>query len=185
MRRRTRIASILLLGAIAVLLFGALALPAGAEVLEGDCTGGAVFSNGASVTEAQPRNQVLAVPAADTVRYVGDTHLEPLPPDQTESFEGGVAITLPWGSVTVVGWSGETDKTADQGSYTYDVSGLVPEGTGGVEVTANHTQRGKTCVVVVTMAIDGDPGWQAYTAAGLTILAGVGVAGAGVKRSVK
>ena len=185
MRPRTRIASVLLLGAIAVLLFGALVLPAQAEVLQGDCTGGAVFSNGASVTERQPINQTVAVPAADTVQYVGDTNLEPLPPDQKESFSGGVSIALPWGGVTVVSWGGETDKTSDRGSYAYDVSGLVPEGTGGVEVTATHTQRGQTCKVAVTMAIDGDPGWQAYTAAGLTVLAGIGVAGAGVKRSVK
>ncbi|MDJ0791240.1 MAG: hypothetical protein QNJ71_05035 [Acidimicrobiia bacterium] len=185
MRRRSRTAALVLVGVMAVLLLAAFALPANAEVLQGDCTGGAVFSNGASVTERQPLNQVVAVPAADTVRYVGDTNLEPLGPDEKESFSGGVSVALPWGSVTVVSWSGETDKTADRGSYTYDVSGLVPEGTGGVEVTATHTQRGQTCIVAVTMSVDGDPGWQAFTAAGLTALSAVGVAGAGVKRSVK
>ena len=185
MSAKTRIASGFLLAAITVLLLGILAVPAGAEVLEGDCTGGVVFSNGASVTERQPKNQVVAVPAADTVRYVGDTQLDPLPPDQTESFSGGISVAFPWGSATVVSWSGETDMTSDRGTYTYDVSGLVPEGTGGVEVTGTHTQRGQTCRVVVTMAIDGDPGWQAYTAAGLTVLSGAALAGAGVKRSVK
>lgn len=174
-----------MLGTMALLFVGALAAPAGGEVLQGDCTGGAVFSNGVSVTERQPLNQVVAVPAADSVQYVGDTNLEPLPPDARESFDGGVSIALPWGGITIVSWGGETDQTADQGTYTYDVSGLVPEGTGGVEVTATHTQRGQTCVVAVTMAVDGSPGWQAYTAAGLTLLSGVGVAGAGVKRSVQ
>ena len=185
MRRGSRIAVLVILGAMTMFVVGAIAAPAHGVVIQGDCTGGAVFSNGASVTERQPLNQTVLVPAADTVRYVGDTNLEPLPPDETESFNGGVSIALPWGDVTVVNWGGETDKTADRGTYTYDVSGLVPEGTGGVQVTATHTQRGQTCIAAVTMAIDGSPGWQAYTAAGLTVLSGVGVAGAGVKRSVK
>jgi hypothetical protein len=185
MRGRSRIAVLAVLCAMTLLVVGAMAAPAQGVVIQGDCTGGVVFSNGVSVTERQPLNQTVAVPAADTVQYVGDTNLEPLPPDTTETFNGGVSIALPWGSVTVVSWGGETDKTADQGTYTYDVSGLVPEGTGGVEVTATHTQRGQTCIAAVTMAIDGSPGWQAYTAAGLTLLSGVGVAGAGVKRSVK
>lgn len=185
MRRRSRIAVLAVLGTMVLLVFAAMAAPAGAVVLQGDCTGGAVFSNGASVTESTPLNQVVAVPAADTVRYVGDTRLEPLPPDTTEPFSGGVSIALPWVNVPVVSWGGDTDMTADRGSYVYDVSGLVPEGTGGVEVTAEHTQRGKTCIAAVTLTVDGSPGWQAYTAAGLTVLSGVGVAGAGVKRSVK
>ena len=185
MTRFRRLASLGLLGAIAVLIVGLLAAPAGAVVLQGDCTGGAVFSNGASVTERQPLNDIVLVPAADNVRYTGDTHLSPPPEDMPDSFTGGVSIALPWGSVTVVDWEGTTEETMASGSYIYDVSGLVPEGTGGVEVTATHTQRGETCIAAVTMALDGDPGWQAWTAAGLTVLAGVGVAGAGVKRSVK
>ncbi|MGI9529456.1 MAG: hypothetical protein ACR2NG_07065 [Acidimicrobiia bacterium] len=185
MTRFRRTASLGLLGAIAILFVGLLAAPAGAVVLQGDCTGGAVFSNGASVTERQPLNDVVLVPAADNVRYTGDTHLSPPPEDMPDEFNGGVSIKLPWGSVTVVDWEGDTEETMASGSYIYDVSGLVPEGTGGVEVTATHTQRMETCIVAVTMAIDGDPGWQAWTAAGLTVLAGVGVAGAGVKRSVK
>ena len=186
MTRLRRGASIGLLGVFAALFVGLLAAPAGSAVLQGNCTGGAVFSNGASVTERQPINDVVLVPASDTVLYTGDTQLSPPPEDMPDSFTGGVSIALPFGSVTIVNWEGTTEETSvDMGSYFYDVSGLAPEGTGGVEVTATHTQRGETCVVVVTMALDGDPGWQAWTAAGLTVLAGVGVAGAGVKRSVK
>lgn len=185
MTRCRRTASLGLLGAIAILFVGLLAAPAGAEVLQGDCSGSAAFSNGATVTEQQPIDDVVAVPAADTLNYVGDTNLPPLGEDETESFSGGIALSLPFGAVTIVTWSGETDKTSDQGSYIYDVSGLVPEGTGGVQVGATHNQRGQTCVVAVTMSVDGDPGWQAYTAAGLTVLAGVGVAGAGVQKKAK
>lgn len=185
MRKRSRMASLVILGAMAVLLLAAMALPAQAEVLQGDCTGSAAFSNGATVTEQQPIDDVVAVPAADTVLYAGDTNLAPLGQDEKEAFDGAVALSLPFGAVTIVTWSGETDKTSDQGSYLYDVSGLVPEGTGGVEVVATHNQRGQTCIVAVTMAVDGDPGWQAYTAAGLTVLAGIGVAGAGLQKKVK
>ena len=183
--RFRRAASLCLLGAITILFVGLLAAPAGAVVLEGDCTGGAVFTNGASVTERHPLNDVVLVPAADNVRYTGDTQLSPPPEDMPDSFNGGVSVALPFGSVTIVNWDGTTEETKASGSYIYDVSGLVPEGTGGVQVTATHTQRGKTCTAAVTMALDGDPGWQAWTAAGLTVLSGVGVAGAGVKRSVK
>jgi hypothetical protein len=166
-----------------LLLLGALVAPAQAEVLQGDCTGSAVFSNGVSVTEQQPLNQVVLVPAADTVLYAGSTNTPT--PDEPVPFSGGVDLALPWGSVTLVSWEGETEETSDEGSYKYDVSGLAPEGTGGMKVTAQHTQQGQTCIVAVTMALDGDPGWQAYVGAGLTVLAGAGVVGAGVKRSVK
>ena len=146
MKGRSRFAALAVLSATVVLAIGLLAAPAGAEVIQGDCTGSAEFTNGVKVVESRPIEDVAFVPVMDTVTYAGDTKLSPPPEEMPDSFNGGAAISLPWGAQTIVTWKGETLETKiDMGTYIYDVTGLVPQGTGPVLVAATHTQRGKTC----------------------------------------
>ncbi len=165
----------------------ALAQPASAEVIEGPCIGDAVFSNGTVVTERTPLSVNNAVPAEDTVEYFGDTTLSD--PAEPESFSGNVSVRLPaGGSWVVVDWpddpSDTTEMTFAEGEYAYEVPSWVPKGTGGLEVTATHTQRGQTCIVAVTMSVEGDPGPAAIIGAAGSAMFAAGVIGAGFKRKV-
>jgi hypothetical protein len=171
---------LLVLGAISALTMATLASPASAEVIEGPCTGSAAFSNGAVVTESQPIDQVVKVPDGDTVEYAGSVNIpepaEPIP------FEGGIDVRLPINGATVVSWSGETLEVSDSGEYTYTLPSYIPRGTGGLEVTARHSQGGVTCIVVVTMAVEGSPGAPALIGATGTIVFFAGVVGSGFKK---
>jgi len=180
MIRRRRIGALLVLGAISALMMATLALPASAEVIEGPCTGSAAFSNGIVVTESQPIDQVVEVPDGDTVEYTGSVNIpepaEPIP------FNGSIDVQVPIGGVTIVTWSGETVEVSDAGEYTYTLPSYVPRGTGGLEVTARHSQGGVTCIVVVTMAVEGSPGAPALIGAAGTLVFGAGVVGSGFKK---
>lgn len=182
---RGRITGGAILGALSMLLVGILAAPAGAEVIQGPCTGFADFSNGTHVDQSTPISVVNEVPAEDDVVYAGDTTLSE--PPEEESFEGYVSVRLPaGGSWVVVDWpdpaGSKTKQTAAAGTYHYEVPGWVPRGTGGLEVTAYHVQRGQICEVAVTMALDGSPGPAAWLGAAGTAVFGAGVIGAGFKR---
>jgi len=185
MKRRRRYGSLVILGGIVVLVM-ATAAPASAEVIQGPCVGFAEFSNGARVTESTPLDEVVEVPEEDTVVYYGNTTLTP--PEEEEAFSGYVSVRLPLGgSWVVVDWPsppGETLEVDDGGTYKYEVPPIVPRGTGGLEVTAFHTQRGQTCQVAVSMALAGDPGPAAIIGAAGTLVFGAGVLAAGRKKVV-
>ncbi len=180
MKRKRKLGTVLVLGTITLLMMSTLASPATAAVIEGPCTGSATFSNGVVVTESQPIDQVVKVPDGDTVQYTGSVNIpapaEPIP------FDGGITVRLPVGGVTIVPWSGETLEVSDSGEYTYTLPSAIPHGTGGLEVTARHSQGGVTCIVVVTMAVEGSPGTAALIGAVGTLVFGAGVIGAGFKK---
>lgn len=182
MRDRRRTASVVLLGTITMFMVVGLGAPAGAEVIQGGCTGSARFSDGTTVTERTPLSETIIVPDGDTVAWAGNINLPP--PDDEVPFSGGIDVRLPIGGWTVVGWGGETLEVSDAGLYTYTVPGFVPRGTGGLEVTATHTQLGQTCVVAVTMALDGDAGAAAIIGATGTLVFGLATVGAGFKKKV-
>lgn len=184
MKRRRRIGALGILGGTMLLML-ATAAPAGAEVQQGPCTGGATFSNGAAVTESTPLSEVVEVPNVDIVAYNGNTHLTPA--EEEESFSGYVSVRLPaFGSWVVADWPVPSDaKTKDvmkSGTHAYEVPSYVPQGTGGLEVTAYHSQRGQICKVAVTMTLSGSPGPAAIIATVGTIAFGAGVAGAGFSK---
>ncbi len=179
MREKRRTPSIVLLGAITIFWVIGMAPPAGAEVFQGGCTGSARFSDGTTVTESTPLSEVVIVPEEDSVAYQGSINLPP--PDDEVPFSGGVDVRLPRFNWTVVPWSGETVEVSDAGVYTYDVPGFVPRGV-QLEVSAVHIQQGQTCVVAVTMKLDGDPGPAALIAVTGTVVFGAATIGAGVKR---
>jgi len=181
--RRRRTAGIALIGSLTILWVASLAVPATADVIEGGCTGSATFTDGATVTESTPLSDTIIVPEDDTVTYSGSINLPP--PSEPEAFVGGVDVRLPFGGWTVVSWEGETQEVSiTDGTYTYSVPGFVPRGTGGLEVTATHVQQGQTCVVAVTMALEGDPGAPAIIGATGTAVFLAGVIGAGFKKRV-
>ena len=66
-RRSPRIAALVVVSAMTGLTVTALGAPASAEVIEGPCTGSATFSGPLTVTEAQPLNVTVIVPADDTL----------------------------------------------------------------------------------------------------------------------
>lgn len=178
MRRRLTAAAVV--GLLAMLMVAALAVPAGAEVIRGGCTGSVTFSNGTTVTESHPLDEVVEVPEADTVQYQG---MVPVPePDGPVPFSGLVDVRLPFMTWVVVDWSGETEENSDSGAYTYTVPSFVPRGTGGLEVTAYHAQQGEDCAARVTMKLAGDPGAVAILSAALTGVFGAGMAAAGMKK---
>lgn len=180
MKRRRNLGTMLVLGTITVLTVSALASPATGEVFEGPCTGSATFSNGVVVTESQPADQTVEVPDGDTVQYEGNVNIPA--PDDPIPFDGGISVRLPIGGATIVTWADNTVEVSDAGEYTYTLPSYIPRGTGGLEVTARHSQGGVTCVVVVTMAVEGSPGTPALIAAAGTLVFGAGLLGAGFKK---
>jgi hypothetical protein len=170
-----------------MLMVAALAAPASAEVIQAGCSGSATFSNGTSVNESTPLSEVFEVPEKDdNVMYTGAIDLPPA--DEPEPFSGDVSVRLPLGGSWVAAqWPeppGETEKVSDTGTYSYEVPGFVPRGTGGLEVTAFHQQRGVTCEVAVSLALAGSPGPAALIGTAGTIVFGLGVGAAGSRRSV-
>lgn len=181
MAKRPKMASALLLGTITMLWAAALAAPANAEVFQGDCTGSVTFSDGTVVTEKQLITEVVLVPEKDTVEWEGNTHLDE--PAEEEHFFGNVSVALPRFNWVVEDWEGDTKEVKDKGSHTYEVPGFVPRGV-QFEVTGEHTQQGQTCVVAVTMKVDGERGPEAIIAATGTAVFALATLGAGVKRKV-
>jgi len=182
MQRRRRYAAFTLLASVTMLSAAVFASPVSAEVIEGPCTGSATFSGPITVTESQPLDVTTIVPAEDTVQYVGNLNIDP--PSDLVPFAGGIDVALPppFGGWTVVTWAGDTVEVSASGSYAYAVPSWVPRGTGGLKVTATHTQQGTTCIVAVTMALDGSPGAGAFIGAAAAVAFGVGTLGAGIKK---
>jgi hypothetical protein len=181
MRRRN--SALALLGAITLLWVAAMAAPASGEVISGDCTGDATFSDGTRVDEMTPLSTTVVIPDGDTVTYNGSINKDK--PSDPVRFDGGIDVRLPFGGFTVVTWGGDTEEVSiTNGTYTYEVPSFVPRGTGDLEVTATHTQLGQTCVVAVTMSVEGDPGPAAIIGLTGTTLFAIGVLGAGFKKAV-
>ncbi len=181
-----RVASVLLVAMLTVAFVGLLAVPAGAEITKGSCGGAATFPDKESdkvLDAARPKSNVFEAPLSATVAYAGTLGPGAAESDEPVPFEGGVTLRIPRMSISVAGWSGETVEVSDAGSYTYDLPDFVPQGTGGLEVTAwhNHTGHGD-CEAVVTVTISGSPGVAAAAAGGLTLLAGAGTLAAGRKK---
>jgi hypothetical protein len=181
MANRRKTASALLLGTITMLWATGLAAPANAEVYEGSCTGSATFTDGTKVTESHSIDDVVLVPEKDTVQWEGNTHLDP--PSDEVPFFGNVSVALPRFNWVVADWDGDTVEVKDKGSYTYEVPSFVPRGV-QFEVTGEHTQQGQTCVVAVTMKVDGERGPEAIIAATGTAVFALATLGAGMKKKV-
>lgn len=181
MVRRRRFGTLLVLGAAAMLIMAALASPASAIVTDG-CTGTAEFSNGTEVNAAQSLSIVSVIPEKDDmVIYTG--MIDVPTPDEPVPFNGGIqAEVAGFATIPVASWSDTTEENSAAGTYKYEAPSWVPRGTGEINVTAKHTQQGKTCVAQVKMTLEGSPGAVAIIAATGTVVAGAGVIGAGVKK---
>ena len=178
-----RVATFMLLGMLTALFVGLIAAPASAEITKGNCRGSATFPDKATdktLDAARPRSQVFEAPLSAMVAYVGDLGPGAEPSDEEVPFEGGVTLRIPRMSIPVAGWDGDTVEVSDAGTYTYDLPDIVPQGTGGLEVTAWHNHGGHPdCEAIVTVSILGSPGPVAAVATGLTVLAGAGTVLAG------
>ena len=165
-----------------------LAAPVGAEVTRGSCIGQADFPSKTSdrVLDAdRPRSSVFLVPMEETVAYAGALSEGAQPFDSPVPFEGGISVQLPRTTWQIVSWGGESTQVSDEGLYTYSVPSFVPAGTGEFEVTGWHQQGDVNCAVVVTVALDGEPGPAALVAVAGTFVFGAGVLAAGSKKGVK
>ncbi len=185
-RRNTAVTlTALMLGMMLTLL---LAAPAGAEVTRGSCIGQAEFPSKTTdrVLDAdRPRSSVFLVPKNETVAYAGALSDGAQPFDNPIPFEGGISVQLPRTSWQFATWGGESTQVSADGLYTYSIPSFVPAGTGEFEVTGWHTQGDFDCAVVVTVALDGEPGPAALVAAAGTVVFGAGVLAAGSKKGVK
>lgn len=177
---RTRKGTVVLLAGAAVLWIVALASPAFGVTESGQCTGTGAFSNGTIVSSEQPIDVISVVPAEGSVEYGGSTGMPK--PENAVPFNGSVDVALPFGGITIVTWSGETELNEAAGTYEYEVPAMVPRGSGALQVTARHVQEGQTCVATVQMAIEGSPGAAAAVGAVGTVIFGAGVVGAGFKK---
>ena len=177
--------TVLMLGMMLTVL---LAAPVGAEVTRGSCIGQADFPSKTSdrVLDAdRPRSSVFLVPMDETVAYAGALSEGAQPFDSPVPFEGGISVQLPLTTWQIVSWGGESTQVSDEGLYTYSVPSFVPAGTGEFEVTGWHQQGDVNCAVVVTVALDGEPGPAALVAVAGTFVFGAGVLAAGSKKGVK
>lgn len=189
MRRRRR-AVLVAAGAIAMVL--TVASPVGAVVVDPGCTGSVTFEDGVNVssvsgnrvTESHPLSPTITIPSEATVSYAGKVNV-PLP-DEPVDFAGGIDVKLPLiGGFTIVSWPdppGQTEMNEDSGSYTYSLPSFVPKGTGGLELTARHTQQGETCVVKLNIALAGSSSPIGILTGAATALFGALMVSAGFKK---
>lgn len=185
-RRNTAVTlSVLMLGMMLMVL---LAAPAGADITRGSCVGQAEFPSKTSdkvLTADRPRSSVFLVPKEETVVYAGALSEGAQPFDSPVPFEGGISVRLPRTSWQFATWGGESTQVSADGTYSYSIPSFVPAGTGEFEVKGWHKQGDIDCEVVVTVALDGEPGPAALVAAAGTVVFGAGVLAAGSKKGVK
>lgn len=188
-RRSIRLGTV----AAAVVMAFAVAAPASAVVLEGPCTGSVTFPAGVEVTtlgpgnvvtESHPLEPTITIPPDATVAYEGSMNIPP--PDDLVDFAGGIDMKLPLiGGITIVDWPdppGQTMEVSDSGEYTYSLPSYVPRGTGGLELTARHTQMGTTCRVALTVAVAGESSPIGILTGAATALFGALMVSAGIKK---
>lgn len=179
--------------AAAVVMLVACAAPASAVVLEGPCTGSVTFPPGVEVTTVDPGNVVreshplqptITIPPDATVGYEGTMNIPP--PDDLVDFAGGIDLKVPLiGGVTIVSWPdppGQTMEVSDSGDYTYSLPSYVPRGTGGLELTARHTQMGTTCRVALTVSVAGESSPIGILTGAASALFGALMVSAGLKK---
>ncbi|MCL1692136.1 MAG: hypothetical protein M3096_00485 [Actinomycetia bacterium] len=185
-RRNTAVTlTVLVLG---MMLTALLAAPAGAEVTRGSCIGEADFPSKTVdrvLTADRPRSSVFVVPKEETVTYAGALSDGAQPFDDPVPFEGAMSVQLPRTTWQFATWGGTSTQVSADGLYTYSIPSFVPAGTGEFEVTGWHKQGDIDCAVVVTVALDGEPGPAALVAAAGTVVFGAGVLAAGSKKGVK
>ena len=177
--------TVLVLG---MMLTALLAAPAGAEVTRGSCVGQAEFPSKTSdrvLTADRPRSSVFLGPNEETVTYAGALSDGAQPFDDPVPFEGAMSVQLPRTTWQFATWGGTSTQVSADGLYTYSIPSFVPAGTGEFEITGWHKQGDIDCAVVVTVALDGEPGPAALVAAAGTIVFGAGVLAAGSKKGVK
>ena len=181
-----RLAKVMLFGMLSMLFVAFLAIPAAAQITKGNCRGSATFPEKATdkiLDAARAKDSVFEMPLSSTVTYTGDLGPGAQPSDEEVSFKGGVSLSIPRMSIPIASWEGDTKEVSDTGTYTYDLPDFVPQGTGGLELTAWHNHTGHPdCEAVLTVSITGDPGGVAYAAGGLTVIAGVGTMAAGRRK---
>ena len=185
-RRNTAVTlTVLMLGMMLTVL---LAAPAGAEVTRGTCVGQAEFPSKAAdpiLNADRPRSSVFLVPNEETVAYAGALSRDAQPFDDPVEYEGGISVQFPRTSWQFATWGGTSTQVSADGLYTYSIPSFVPAGTGEFEVTGWHKQGDIDCEVVVTVALDGEPGPAALIAAAGTVVFGAGVLAAGSKKGVR
>ena len=177
--------TVLVLG---MMLTALLAAPAGAEVTRGSCVGQAEFPSKTSdrvLTADRPRSSVFLGPNEETVTYAGALSDGAQPFDDPVPFEGAMSVQLPRTTWQFATWGGTSTQVSADGLYTYSIPSFVPAGTGEFEITGWHKQGDIDCAVVVTVALDGEPGPAALVAAAGTVVFGAGVLAAGSKKGVK
>ena len=189
--KRKRLSALLTITGLVVLSV-ATAAPAGAVVVDPGCTGSVTFEEGVNVsevsgnrvTESHPLSPTITIPSEATVSYAGEINVPP--PDEPVDFAGGIDLQLPlFGGITIVSWPdppGQTEMTSDSGSYTYSLPSYVPKGTGGLELTARHTQQGETCVVKLNIALAGSSSPVGILTGAATALFGALMVSAGFKK---
>jgi len=185
-RRGTAVTlTVLVLG---MMLTALLAAPAGAEVTRGSCVGQAEFPSKTAdrvLTADRPRSSVFLVPNEETVAYAGALSDGAQPFDDPVPFEGAMSVQLPRTTWQFATWGGTSAQVSADGLYTYSIPSFIPAGTGEFEVSGWHKQGDFDCAVVVTVALDGEPGPAALVAAAGTVVFGAGVLAAGSKKGVK
>ena len=191
MKRRRR-AALAVASGVAVLML-AVAVPASAYVVDPGCVGSATFDEGVNVSEvsgnkvdeSHPLSPTITVPTEATVEYFGAITTVQKPTDPVP-FSGGIDVKVPLiGGVTIVSWPdppGDTEEIDASGTYAYSLPSFLPKGTGGLEVTARHTQQGETCVVKLNVALAGSPGPVGILVGAAAALFGALTLSAGVKK---
>ena len=189
--KRRRLSALLAIGALVVLSM-ATAAPAGALVVDEGCTGFVAFEEGVNVseltgnrvTESHPLSPTITIPSEATVTYAGTVDVPK--PDEPVDFAGGIDVKVPlFGGVTIVSWPdppGQTEENSDSGSYTYSLPSYIPKGTGGLELTARHTQQGETCIVKLNIALAGSSSPIGILTGAATALFGAVMVSAGFKK---
>lgn len=143
---------------VVAVLGGSLVTPAGAEVVEGRCSG--VISLGDAVTVGfdHPRDVPLPVPAGGTFGFLGEVDRGPDDPD-TIDYQGELSVLLPLGSVPLQTWRGNTSTAEVVGTGSFEVPSGVPGGTGAIPLELVFTAGDDRCVIVLGVVAPG-PTWD-------------------------
>jgi hypothetical protein len=165
-------------------VFVALAAPAGA-VLTGGCTASGSLAKGTTAggpitvdPVTLPAGSVVKIPLADEVSWTGSVPASG--PDRPIS--GFVKIDLPWplSAISFKSWGGDTSKSANSGTTSYDLPSVTPRGV-VFDVSGQHVDQGVTCAGHVLVEVEGSAFDSPLTWAALggTALSALGFAFAG------
>lgn len=160
MRGATRRAVLLALPAAAAAagLVVATIGPAGADVVSppGACVGTGTWQD-AGFTETSTDHvpsDVITIPRADTVAWAGGVGAVDAPAGEERAISGEIRVEVPWGSVVIDDWDGESENYSNSGDYEYD----LPTALIGIEMTLSgvHREEGaEVCTGSVGMVVEG------------------------------